>query len=491
MRRGLKTNVAIVAVAVAQAAPVLAVEWTGATNDDWFNGANWDSGSVPNFTSVSINTTSRNTTRIAGATATPSAVTLAETGNGSLLINNGGKLSHFSLGTIGQTDGFTGTVTVDGLNAEWDITGGALYVGNDGNGILNVRNGGTVSSSSSAVVGRLGGSSGTVNVSGTGSTWSTGSSMSIGSGDNGWLNVTDGGSVVSTRFSAAVGSTGAGVASLDGPGSTWSHGGYMFVGQSNTGDLSITNGAAVDVAQYLYAGVNPNGGNGQIHIEGNGSRLDVGGDTAIGGSIFSGNFSFTDKQGRTTLADGGLMTVGGLFGVNPNADSSVRLDGGFLALMGDREVEAQALVDSGAIEVLADGGAPGWISAAGLNRVDVEYFADNASAQAFTGGLYGDLGGYTLITAAAVTGGLAGDYNASGQVEQGDLNLVLGNWGSARGAWPNADGFTTNIVDQEELNGVLSNWGSAIPPTFEGAAVPEPGALLGVMGGLAWMRRRR
>ncbi|MEM8781435.1 MAG: PEP-CTERM sorting domain-containing protein [Planctomycetota bacterium] len=90
------------------------------------------------------------------------------------------------------------------------------------------------------------------------------------------------------------------------------------------------------------------------------------------------------------------------------------------------------------------------------------------------------------------TASLPGDYNGSGQVEQGDLNLVLNNWGTPRGDWENADGFATLNVDQEELNGVLNNWGdTAASPSFQGSSVPEPAAL-GLLGltALGCTRRR-
>ncbi|MEM1445320.1 MAG: caspase family protein [Planctomycetota bacterium] len=97
-----------------------------------------------------------------------------------------------------------------------------------------------------------------------------------------------------------------------------------------------------------------------------------------------------------------------------------------------------------------------------------------------------------LEIAAAAGGGLAGDFNNNGQVEQGDLNLVLSGWGLARGAWSNADAFTTPNVDQEELNAVLSNWGSQAAPNFEGfAAVPEPGLLGFGAGTLVMLMRKR
>ncbi|MEM1027015.1 MAG: PEP-CTERM sorting domain-containing protein [Planctomycetota bacterium] len=97
----------------------------------------------------------------------------------------------------------------------------------------------------------------------------------------------------------------------------------------------------------------------------------------------------------------------------------------------------------------------------------------------------------TLEKAVHVINGLAGDYDDSGLVEQGDLNLVLNNWGAPAPFDPNGDPFDTGTVDQEELNRVLNNWGSSNAPSLSSAAVPEPAslALLSVLG-LAGLRRR-
>ncbi|MEM1444909.1 MAG: PEP-CTERM sorting domain-containing protein [Planctomycetota bacterium] len=90
-----------------------------------------------------------------------------------------------------------------------------------------------------------------------------------------------------------------------------------------------------------------------------------------------------------------------------------------------------------------------------------------------------------------VANGLAGDYDDSGSVEQGDLNLVLTNWGTSRTfVDPGGTVFASDNVDQEELNLVLTNWGSSSAPSFEGFAVPEP-ATFALLGGLALAGLRR
>ncbi|MDZ4817573.1 MAG: PEP-CTERM sorting domain-containing protein [Planctomycetota bacterium] len=71
---------------------------------------------------------------------------------------------------------------------------------------------------------------------------------------------------------------------------------------------------------------------------------------------------------------------------------------------------------------------------------------------------------------------IVGDLDSDGFVGQGDLNLILGNWGQTVGAGgplqgdPSGDGS----VGQDDLNQVLGGWGSGNPPI---TPVPEPGTL--------------
>jgi hypothetical protein len=72
---------------------------------------------------------------------------------------------------------------------------------------------------------------------------------------------------------------------------------------------------------------------------------------------------------------------------------------------------------------------------------------------------------------------LQGDYNGNGAIEQGDLDLVLLNWGA--GAMTPPEGWVNDLpsglIDQDELDRVLSSWGDLGIMPFQGAvAVPEP-----------------
>ncbi len=88
-----------------------------------------------------------------------------------------------------------------------------------------------------------------------------------------------------------------------------------------------------------------------------------------------------------------------------------------------------------------------------------------------------------------------GDYNASGQVEQADLDLVLQNWGDDTTAVGIPAGWINDqpvgLVDQAELDKVLLNWGATSAPSFTGGTVPEPATLMLLMAGGVWTARCR
>ncbi|TWT42863.1 hypothetical protein [Botrimarina hoheduenensis] len=90
-----------------------------------------------------------------------------------------------------------------------------------------------------------------------------------------------------------------------------------------------------------------------------------------------------------------------------------------------------------------------------------------------------------------------GDFNGDGMVDNGDLNLLLGNWGAAVPPAPAGWGGyqpTGPTVDNDELNVLLANWGMVCGPApgMTGAAIPEPATLvlaLLAVGPLAARRR--
>ncbi|MEM1444924.1 MAG: hypothetical protein AAGF84_02620 [Planctomycetota bacterium] len=112
----------------------------------------------------------------------------------------------------------------------------------------------------------------------------------------------------------------------------------------------------------------------------------------------------------------------------------------------------------------------------------------------FGGNTFGFVPDHPAVQIVPLPGrGVAGDFDASGSVEQADLNLVLSNWGAPRADWPNAEGLLTSLVDQEELNAVLNAWGASSPQGQIAGPIPEPSLLGPVMlaGCLAIRSKRR
>lgn len=91
------------------------------------------------------------------------------------------------------------------------------------------------------------------------------------------------------------------------------------------------------------------------------------------------------------------------------------------------------------------------------------------------------------IRLVGATAAVEGDFNGDGLVDNGDLNLLLGSWGSDTVPPEWVNGFETP-VDNGELNSLLGNWGFGT-----GTAVPEPGSmtLVGVLAAALGARRRR
>jgi T5SS/PEP-CTERM-associated repeat protein len=160
--------------------------------------------------------------------------------------------------TIGDQAGANGTLNVTN-GGSFNVTGSdftqtQLIIGNRGTGTLSLSNGSDVNvpgSNAHASLGRFAGGSGTVNISGAGSTWTINDRLSIGENGTGTLTVQNGGQLVTTGSgglqSTILGTfTGAqGTVSITGAGSRWTNGSTLRVGNSGNGTLTISNGGSL------------------------------------------------------------------------------------------------------------------------------------------------------------------------------------------------------------------------------------------------------
>ena len=230
--------------------PATAADWLNVTSNSWFLAGNWNPATVPTASdSVTINNGGTATISSAGAVArniilgntagqsgnieviggsltlTPGgyptgSILVGNLGTGTVTVSNGGTVSASSTYIAANAAGATGTVTVTGSGSQWST--GFLDIGSSGNGTLNVRNGATVSATSGGVsigsdngavgvanvesgshvtttttsIGTVAGSTGTLNVTGNGTIWTTGGTT-VGGVGAGALNVTAGAKVES------------------------------------------------------------------------------------------------------------------------------------------------------------------------------------------------------------------------------------------------------------------------------------------------------
>ena len=89
-------------------------------------------------------------------------------GEGNLEVNNGGSVSNDS-SLLGEHAGSMGSALVTGTDSEW-VLAGRLTIGNDGTGSVIVSDGGTVTAGSCRL-GQAGGSTGSLTITGAGSTF--------------------------------------------------------------------------------------------------------------------------------------------------------------------------------------------------------------------------------------------------------------------------------------------------------------------------------
>ncbi|EPJ7186186.1 TPA: autotransporter outer membrane beta-barrel domain-containing protein [Citrobacter amalonaticus] len=200
-------------------------------------------------------------------------------GTGDLIISNGGTVTG-GTSTVGFSAGSSGTLTVDGTGSVLNTAD--MTVGNAGEGMLAITNGGVVNSTAGSTIGLFAGSKGVVDVSG-GSQWNlSGQKLIVGSAGTGTLNISGGSSVMITdNYGVSIGA--GGKATIEGTGSSLSYGNG---GLQISGDLDITDGGQVIGIRNLNPITVSSGGT--LRVDGTDSGLT------------SGNF---------TMNDGGLMAV--------------------------------------------------------------------------------------------------------------------------------------------------------------------------------------
>lgn len=268
-------------------------------------------------------------------------ITVGSQGTGILNVTSGGQVTSSGL-TVGSFAGSLGTVTVDGSGTQL-TSSSSVYLGDDGNGTINVANGATFTTnnnafyisagdstgtfnvsggstvlSGSTYVGYCGGgcstSEGVANVSGAGTLWAMGS-LVVGYEDSeGTLNISGGAAVVAAGdVSVGYFENSPGHISISGAGSQFVTSGIAdaYIGIGSSADVTVSNGGHFEVARDTFIAYGSDSES-SVTITGAGSSFTAGGGAVSVGYAGDGSLSVLNGATATT----GLATIGQLAGSN-------------------------------------------------------------------------------------------------------------------------------------------------------------------------------
>ncbi|MGI8397623.1 autotransporter outer membrane beta-barrel domain-containing protein [Agrobacterium deltaense] len=230
-----------------------------------------------------------------------------------LIIRNGGDVTN-DIGVLGVDPGASGTVTVTGAGSTW-TNSDDLYVGHQGTGTLSIEDGGVVDNVAGHV-GYFSGASGSVTVTGAGSTWINSQDTYIGDSGTGTLTIANGGTVNSASGYISNDSSAIGEVIVTGANSLWNNATLVSVGEAGTGTLTISNGGSVTGSQG-YVGFS-SVGNGVVNVTGAGSNW------ISSGALFVGEFG----TGSVTISDGGMVSASEIVIANDSGASGTVEIGG-------------------------------------------------------------------------------------------------------------------------------------------------------------------
>ncbi len=317
-------------------------------------------------------------------------------GTGTLTIENGGVVDS-GPGTVGAQAGSHGTVTVTGVDgldffgstirSTWNVFG--LVVGDAGKGALTIDKGGVVNSGP-GTVGAQAGATGTVTVTGAGSTWNLGAlfgfaPLTVGDRGMGTLTIDQGGLVTSGIGTVGAQAGSHGTVTVTGR-STWTvvgglfFGGELRVGDAGTGTLTIDQGGLVTSSTGTVGA--QAGSQGAVTVTGV-DGLDFFGATIRSTWTVGGLVVGDAGKGALTIDKGGLVNSGpGTVGAQAGSQGTVTVTGagstwnvgGFFATdpltvgdagMGTLTIDKGGLVTSGIGTVGAQAGSQGTVTVTG------------------------------------------------------------------------------------------------------------------------------
>lgn len=163
--------------------------------------------------------------------------------SGTMTIESGGVVKNAS-GILGYAPNSSGTVMISGASSLWHSSV-YLEVGRYGSGMLRIESGAKVSNTNWGIVGEVEGATGTVTVNGAGTLWENASQLRVAAGGAGSLRIESGGRVMAASSVIADSTTGVGNAVVTGAGSRWENTNQLMVGRVGSGTLTVEDSGVV------------------------------------------------------------------------------------------------------------------------------------------------------------------------------------------------------------------------------------------------------
>lgn len=317
-------------------------------------------------------------------------LTVGSHGQGSLTLSNSAQITTTGNGILASQSGSTGTATITDAGTEWQING-ELKVGDNGNGVMSVENGGFVSLAGNLAIADSGGTS-TLTLDGNGSRMTgTGTSVTIGGKGDGTLIVQDAADAIFSGASVSLGENDNSTGTLTVQGSnTLMSAGSLTIGGSGTGTLTVQNSASLSTGSNISVGEQATGtgtatidgstvtdagtltvggyGTGTLTIQNSGT-LDVQGNDITLGEQNTGNGTLNLVGIGATLAFAGDMTIG-------------KSGAGTFTVSGGAQFSGSAMT-------LASGSGFGGASTGGTGELDINGTSSVLLSQDLTIGKYG------------------------------------------------------------------------------------------------------
>lgn len=388
----------------------------------------------------------------AGTTLTSNVLNVGMAGTGSMTVSNGATTAVTTDVTVGQAANSSGVLTITGAGSS--VTSDRLYVAETGAGTLNILDGAsyTTTGTNLTYLGWTGGTTGIVNVSGSGSSLSTGA-LTIGTNGNGTMTVANGATTtVSNNVDIGYNGTSTSTLTVTGAGSELSAL-YARVGVSGNGALTVSDGGTVTM----------NGGSGTIQIAVNASAtgaLNIGAaegatatsagtvdaaTVAFGSGTGAIVFNHTDADyvfGSAVTGTGTIKSLSGatsLTGDYSGFLGGVTVEGGLLSVDTDSFVQNAFTVDGGTLRVT------GAVSGA-TDTVTV------------TGGSLVNAGSISGTTNGVVLAGSGGGVTTMGSITGGTASILYSTGGHSLTVLPGAS--FGSVVDYNNTTGNTTSFGA-------------------------------